>query len=227
MATRLDLDEQEQLDSLKHLWKQYGNLITWLLVLVLGSFAAFQGWQRYQQSQGLKAAALYEALDQAVSVADETRIAQAWTDLQTRYPKTAYAGQGGLLAARAHFDADRQEAARTALAWVAAHASEAEYRAIAQLRLAGLLMDDKQHDEALKQLPANPPADFAGLVADRRGDILQAQGKSAEAIEAYRKALSSIPETVDYRRVVEAKLTALGGEAAPAVPAGAASGAAR
>ena len=37
MASHLDLEEQEQLDQLKHFWKQYGNLITWVLVLVLGA----------------------------------------------------------------------------------------------------------------------------------------------------------------------------------------------
>jgi predicted negative regulator of RcsB-dependent stress response len=35
MATHLDLEEQEQLDQLKHFWNQYGNLITWVLVIVL------------------------------------------------------------------------------------------------------------------------------------------------------------------------------------------------
>jgi hypothetical protein len=29
MAKHLDLEEQEQLDELKHFWKQYGDLITW------------------------------------------------------------------------------------------------------------------------------------------------------------------------------------------------------
>ena len=32
MAT-YDLEQQEQLDQVKHFWKQYGNLITWVLVL--------------------------------------------------------------------------------------------------------------------------------------------------------------------------------------------------
>ena len=42
MATHLDLQEQEQLDSIKHFWKQYGNLITWVLIIALGGFAASQ-----------------------------------------------------------------------------------------------------------------------------------------------------------------------------------------
>jgi len=42
MANQLDLEEQEQLDQLKHFWSQYGNLITWLLIVVLGSVEAEQ-----------------------------------------------------------------------------------------------------------------------------------------------------------------------------------------
>ena len=37
MATPLDLEEQEQLDQIKHFWKTYGNLISWLLIAVLCS----------------------------------------------------------------------------------------------------------------------------------------------------------------------------------------------
>ena len=32
MANQLDLEEQEQLDQIKHFWKQYGNAITWVLI---------------------------------------------------------------------------------------------------------------------------------------------------------------------------------------------------
>ena len=40
MATSLDLQEQEQLDALKAFWKQYGNLVTWVIILALWAFAA-------------------------------------------------------------------------------------------------------------------------------------------------------------------------------------------
>ena len=35
MATHLDLDEQEQLDQLKHFWNTYGTLITWVVLRTL------------------------------------------------------------------------------------------------------------------------------------------------------------------------------------------------
>ena len=56
MATHLDLEEQEQLDQLKHFWKQYGNLITWVLIAVLAGFAAWNGWNWWQRDQAVKAA---------------------------------------------------------------------------------------------------------------------------------------------------------------------------
>ena len=55
MATQLDLQEQEQLDELKAFWKQYGNLVTWVLLLALGAMAAFNGWQWWQRDQAAKA----------------------------------------------------------------------------------------------------------------------------------------------------------------------------
>ena len=37
MASHLDLEEQEQLDRLKHFWSKYGNLISGALIVVFGS----------------------------------------------------------------------------------------------------------------------------------------------------------------------------------------------
>lgn len=218
MATRLDLNEQEQLDQIKHFWKEYGNLITWVLILALSGFAAFNGWQWWQRDRAQKAAVLYEELDKAVQAGDADRSARVFADMQDRYGSTTYAEQAGLLSAKLLFEKGRTDAARANLEWVAANAKQAEYQTIASLRLAGLLLDEKKYDEALKRLPADPSPAFAGLVADRRGDILLAQGKKAEAQAAYRAAWEALPPTVDYRRLVDAKLTALGAPPATVVP---------
>lgn len=220
MATSLDLQEQEQLDELKAFWKKYGNLITWLLIAVLAAYAAWNGWNWYQRDQGQKAGAMYDELERAAQAGDADKVGRVFGDLRQRFPGTAHAAHGGLLAARLQFEKGQADAAKASLAWVADAARPEELRTVARLRLAGLLLDAKQHDEALKQLDGADAAEFAALVADRRGDVLAAQGKPAEARAAYESAYKTMPETVEYRRLVEAKLTALG--AAPA-----ASGAAR
>ncbi len=219
MATQLDLQEQEQLDALKSFWKQYGNLITWTLILVLGAFAAWNGWQWYQREQAVKAAAMFEALDVAAQAGDADKSGRIFADLRERFPRTAYAQQAGLLAARVQADKGKNDDARASLVWVAANAIEDEIKTVAQLRLAGLALDDKKYDDAIKALDAAKAVGFEALVADRRGDVLAAQGKKAEAAAAYGAAFKAMPETVDYRRIVEAKLTAMG--ASPAASAAA------
>jgi len=226
MATQLDLQEQEQIDELKAFWKQYGNPITWVLVAVLGGYAGFNGWNWWQRDQALKASAMYDELDRAVQAGDATKAARVFADLKERYPRTAFTQQAGLLAAKLQYDKGEADAARASLAWVAEHASEDEYKTVARLRLAGVLADAKQYDEALKQLDAAKAGkEFEALVADRRGDILLARGKKDEAKAAYLAAWKAMPSTLDYRRLVEAKLTALG--ASPEAPQAAASGAAK
>jgi predicted negative regulator of RcsB-dependent stress response len=224
MATALDLQEQEQLDELKAFWKKYGNPISWLITAVLLAFAGWNGWNWYQRDQGTKAAAMFDALDQAAVVGDADKAGRVFNDLKERYPRTVVTQQGGLLAAKLQAEKGQLDAAKATLTWVADNGSEDEYRAIASLALAGVLLDAKQLDAALKALDGIKAPSFAGLAADRRGDVLLAQGKPAEAKAAYQAAWKAMDEKIDYRRLVEAKLTALG---APPAPAVAASGAAQ
>jgi predicted negative regulator of RcsB-dependent stress response len=225
MATSLDLQEQEQLDALKAFWKQYGNLVTWVIILALGAFAAWNGWNWWQRDQGAKAGAMYEELDRAVAAGDVDKVGRVFADLKERFPRTAFAQQGGLAAARLQFEKGRPDDAKAALTWVAGNASEDEYRTVARLRLAAVLAEAKQYDEALKQLDDAKAPTFEALVADRRGDVLLAQGKADQARTAFQAAWAAMDEKLDYRRLVEAKLVSLG--VAPVAAASAASGAGR
>ncbi len=214
MASHLDLEEQEQLDQLKHFWKKYGNLITWTAIVVFGGIAAWNGWQWWQGRQAAQASALFSEVDRAAQAGDLARVQRAFDDIKGQFGATTYAQQAGLLAARVSAEAGKTDEAKAALGWVADKASDPGYQAVARLRLAGLLADAKSYDEALKQLSSGMPKEFEALAADRRGDILQLQGKRAEARAEYAKALKGLEEGADYRRLVEVKLAALGGETA-------------
>ena len=224
MATPLDLQEQEQLDQLKAFWKQYGNLLTWVVIAVLGAFAAWNGWNYWQRDQAAKAGSMFDQLERAAQAGDADQASRVFADLKDRYGNTAFTQQGGLLAAKVQFDKGQADAALTTLAWVGANAAEPEYQTIARLRAAAILLDQKKYDDALKQLDGATAPDFVALVADRRGDVLLAQGKKDDAKAAYAKAWQAMDGKVGYRRLIDAKLTALG--AAPA-DAASAPGAAR
>jgi len=210
MATNLDLDEQEQLDQLKYFWARYGNLITAVITIAVVVYAGMFGWNWWQRDQAAKAAAMYDEFDKASQAADVDRSSRVFNDLKDRYGSTAYAGQAGLMAAKLQFDKGHSDQAEASLGWVADHASEPQYKAIARLRLAGILLDEKKYDEALKQLSGVDDKNFAALVDDRRGDIMMAQGNKDGAKAAYATAWQTMDPSVDYRRLIEAKLTALG-----------------
>lgn len=210
MAKHLDLEEQEQLDQIKHFWAQYGNLITWVLIAVFGSMAAWNGWNYWQRSQATKAAALYDEIERAAVASDADRMERALSDMKNKFGGTTFAAQGGLLAGKTLFEAGKANGARAALTWVAEKASDDAYQAVARLRLVGLDIEAQAFDQALKTLEAPVPKSFEPLVADRRGDVFMAQGKTEEAKAQYQVAWRGLSDRVEYRRLVEVKLASLG-----------------
>ena len=207
MARHLDLEEQEQLDELKHFWNQYGNLITWILIAIFGSVAAWNGWNYWERRQAVQASYLYDEVERA---ADGGRVEQAFKDIRDKFGRTTYAQQAGLLAGRVLAESGKTDAAKSALQWVASDASDAGLQAVAKLRLAGLLVQAKDYEGALKQLTSGIPREFEALAADRRGDIYNVQGNKDQAKLEYMKAWQGFSAESQYRPLVEVKLTALG-----------------
>lgn len=221
----LDLEEQEQLAALKHFWSRWGGLITGLLIIALGALAVWNGWNYWQRHQAAQASGLYAQLEQAAASGDAARVKRAWADLQSQYGKTAYAAQGGLLAAKTLNGLGEGADARSALSWVAEQGPGDANQALARLRLASLQMGDKAYDEALKTLSAPMPDAFAPLAADRRGDVLLLQGQREQAAAEYRKAYQGLGrgDLSGYESLIGFKLNALGVDpAALAAPAAAA-----
>jgi predicted negative regulator of RcsB-dependent stress response len=211
-----DLEEQEQLATLKAWWNQYGNLVTWLVTAVLLAFAAWSGWKYYQRDQSSKAAMLYEEIVKAAEAKDQVKLARAADDIKERFSGTPYAQMGLLTAAKSAFDANDLKAAKAHLQWIVDHGRTEEFKAIARIRLAGLLLDEKSYDEGLKLLSGDFPDQFAALVADRRGDLLFAQNKIDEARKAFKTALEKTEIKNPARQLIQLKLDALGGNAASA-----------
>jgi predicted negative regulator of RcsB-dependent stress response len=210
MATPLDLEEQEQLDQLKHFWKQYGNAITWALIAVLSGFASWNFYQYWQRGKSAQASALFEEVDKSIKSGDMTKVERSVSDLQKGYESTIYAQQAGLLVSKYYYEAGKVDAAKAALAWVVEKPTDSGYQSIAKLRLSGMLAEEGAYAEAIKLLDSALPPEFIGLAQDRKGDILVLQGLKPEAIVAYTEAYKLTDERTEYRRLVEVKLNSLG-----------------
>jgi predicted negative regulator of RcsB-dependent stress response len=113
-----DLEEQEQIDTLKTWWKMYGNLVTGLVMAASLAVVGWQGWNWYQGGQSAKAAAIYGVLEQAAA-ADAQKVKAAAGELAEKFGRTAYASLGAMVAAKQSFDAGDLKTAKTQLIWVA------------------------------------------------------------------------------------------------------------
>jgi len=210
MANQLDLEEQEQLDQLKHFWKQYGNAITWVLIVVLAAFASWNFYQYWQRNQASQAAALFDEVDRSIGSADLAKIDRVFGEMKERFGSTIYAQQSALLVAKRYVDSGKPDQAKAALTWVADQSSDKTFQALAKLRLSAILIDEKNYDAALAMLNGDFPASFDGLVADRKGDAMVLKTDKAKAIAEYEKAWRLLDIRTEYRRLVEVKLNALG-----------------
>lgn len=210
MASHLDLEEQEQLDQIKHFWAQWGTLISSVLVVVCGTMIAYNGYQYWQSKQAGKAAALFAVFEEADVAGNMSRANQSFADLKVNYPSTVWAAQASLIIARKHMSDKNVQAAEDALSWAALNAADDGVKAVAGLRLASLYMDKGDFDKAIELLNKTVPADFQGLYSDRKGDVLLLQKKDEEAVSAYKSAYQALTVDVDYRKLIEVKLNALG-----------------
>ncbi|HEY1996909.1 tetratricopeptide repeat protein [Paraburkholderia sp.] len=205
-------DEQESIEGLKAWWAQWGNSTTWIVLVVLLAGAGWNGWNFWQRRQAAEAAVLYDQVQQAVASGDKARVTRVATDMQDKFGRTAYAEMTALGAAKALYVAGDEAGAKAQLQWAIDHAKDDEFKQIAKLRMASLLLDDKAYDQGIALL-AEPQSDaFKGVVADRRGDLLAAQGKRDDARTAYQLALDSLPKSdTSARQLIQFKLDALGG----------------
>lgn len=206
-----DLEEQEQIDTIKAWWKQYGNTVILGVVLFISIVSGIQGWRYYQNQQTAKAAAMYESLQGAAERLDAKQVREIAGRLIEQYPRTAYASRAALAAAKFNYEAGDAKSAKAQLQWVLDRAKSDDIRDAARLRMAGMLLDEKNHTEALKLLESKHGTAFDGLYADLRGDVLLASGKPAEAQAAYKLALEKIGPASAYHGLVQMKLDGLGG----------------
>jgi predicted negative regulator of RcsB-dependent stress response len=208
----LDLEEQEQVAELKLWWQQYGSLVTAAIIAAAVAFAGWQAWRWYERSQAAQAGALFDTVARAAQASDAKALRDASGALLENYPRALYASMGAFTAARFYFDRGDVKSAKAQLQWVLEHGRTEEFRDLARLRLAAVLMDEKAYDEALKLLDEKHGAAFDAEYAAAKGDVLVAKNQSEPARAAYRLALEkSGSANTAFRESVRMRLEALGG----------------
>ncbi|OLD77163.1 MAG: hypothetical protein AUF66_00735 [Betaproteobacteria bacterium 13_1_20CM_67_22] len=208
----LDLEEQEQVAELKAWWTQHGNRVLAVVIAVAVAVVGWQGWRWYEHGQAAQASVLYDTLSKAAQAGDAKALRDAAGTLVESYPRTLYASMGALLAAKFYFERNDLKNAKAQLQWVIEHSPAEDFRDLARLRLAAVLVDEKAYDEALKLLDAPHAPAYDAQYAALKGDVLVAKNQLAEARAAYQAALEKAERRDSpFRESVRMRLEALGG----------------
>ena len=206
----LDLEEQEQVDELKAWWQQHGTKVTVLLVVFVVSVVGWNVWQSYQARQSNEAAALFDGLRKELSINNVKNIRGIAGQIIDKYPRTPYAVDAAMFVAKANFESGDAKSAKAQYQWVIDHAKQDQSKDLAKIRLAVVLLDEKNYAAALKQLESKHDAAFDPLFNDLKGDVYALQGMSKEARTAYQAAISAQTKDTAFKRLVQIKLDALG-----------------
>ncbi|BBP03468.1 hypothetical protein TPL01_08990 [Sulfuriferula plumbiphila] len=207
-----DLEEQEKLDALKDWWKRYGTWVTGALAILIIAAAGSQWWKHQQREKSAQAAVMYGALQLALQANQPKAVKDDAAAIIDKYPGTPYAPRAAMIAASSNARAGDMKSAQAQLQWAIDHTREDGIKQLALLRLAALLLEQKNPAGALKLLDAHYNEAFAVRFNDLKGDALVQQNKLADARASYKIALEKIDAQSPFRKYIEVKLDALGGE---------------
>jgi len=200
------LTDEEQLESLKRLWKEYGATVIAAVVVSVGGYLGWNYWQDQQRIKAETASALFEQLQATTQGGTTAAQDELVARLKDHDSGSIYAWQAGLYAAQAAVQNQNLEGARKELQWVLDNSRDQGISYIAHLRLARVLAAQGDYDQALGTLEAVTAPAYAGERAEIRGDIFRLRGDKNEAFLAYEQALSDIQNDPQRRMLLQMKL---------------------
>lgn len=184
-----EVDEEVRREQLKKLWDKYSLYFIALMVLVV---AAVGGWRGYQYLEAKKAAEAGAVFEKAVELSEQGKHAEAETafaDLAAKAP-SGYRTLARLRAAAEASARDPKAAAKMYDDIAADSSVGSEWRDLARIRAAGLLVDSASYADIQQRLEtsAEPKSTFRhsareilALSAWRNNDMTAAR-KWVEAI---------------------------------------------
>lgn len=156
-----EVDEEVRREQLKKLWDKYSLYFIALMVLVV---AAVGGWRGYQYLEAKKAAEAGAVFEKAVELSEQGKHAEAETafaDLAAKAP-SGYRTLARLRAAAEASARDPKAAAKMYDDIAADSSVGSEWRDLARIRAAGLLVDSASYADIQQRLEtsAEPKSTF-------------------------------------------------------------------
>lgn len=186
------LTDDEQLEAVKHAFKEYVPWILGGIILGVGGWYGYQRYQSHKNEVALRAAEQFSQMTGALQSDDDgNRSRHIAEGLIKDFPESPYADQARLTIARMEVESGKSADAVPPLTQVMNNSKDAELRQIARLRLARVLIDQGKPDDAIKILAAGAPGSFAARYHEIHGDALHAKKDIAGALAEYNAALGA------------------------------------
>lgn len=194
--------EEEQIEAFKVWWKKNGLILVLAISVSVGGYFGWNGWKTSQANHISNASALYQNLVQAAAdLSDESNqktVLFMANQLTDDYSKTGYAMFGQLFVARIHAESGEYDKAIDALNLAIEKTADVSFIAIANLRVARLLLQKEEYSAALARVEQVTVSEFLAQKQELIGDILIQQGKRDEARIAYEQASEALGAGVNH-----------------------------
>ena len=204
-----NIQEQEEIDNFKYLWRNGGAIVCGIIVLVVICYGSWRFYQHRINMRVERASAELSRFNEVLFSNNTESATKQLLEMQSKYADLNVAAMASLSMAGLYFDNDNYQEAQKQLEWVLANNKDDTLSALATQRLASLLLQQKKYDAALAAInkPVNPA--FEGMSLDIKGDILLAQDKKADALQAYELAVKKIPDDVPTKQIIQIKIDQL------------------
>lgn len=198
--------EEQQEQAIVSFIQRYWIAFVVLIIVVIGLSA---GWYYYQDVQTQKASQASMAFAQLIEKTPEKGQVEAFKAFSEKYKGVNdYPAMAQLVLASKLVKAKQYKQAEAALKQAVAQ-SEKPVKSLSALRLARLQLQLKQYAHAFESLKTVTDKAFKGTASALKGDIYFAQGKMAQAKNAYQQALA---DGAGRDSTIQLKLDNLSGE---------------
>lgn len=203
--------DDEKGEEIKQWWRDNGLAVAVVCILVIASVFGGRYWIAYNANQTEMASLRYQAVVNAIAEDNGKTAEDATTQLLSEFIKTPYAVFAAFEMSKYSASKDDLTTSKTYLNWVIDHAKLSGQIDIARLRLAQVLLDEKQYQQAIDLTQQSDSSAFSSLFSELRGDIYAAQEQKQQARAAYQTALSTLAQGEPRQQILMLKLDDMAG----------------